>query len=227
MSPADFAGRSYVLRLAGPPPTAERTTLDDDIAFLREHGVRPIVVAPDRETARRWVRRLNRLSNAAVGLSGADAGLLPAGPARTLGVVRVEILRTLMDAGYVPVVEATALGYAGDEVAVDVDETAAAIASAVSAVRALFFHDAGGVPDPASARCYDELTPAEALLCAERAELAPGLGTALRAAARVVRAGVGAAQILDGRIAHAAIVELVSRTRIGTHVTGSVYLGAA
>ena len=42
-----------------------------------------------------------------------------------------------------------------------------------------------------------------------------------------LEAGVGAAQIIDGRIAHAAIVELRTDTHLGTQVAGTVYLGAA
>ena len=49
----------------------------------------------------------------------------------------------------------------------------------------------------------------------------------VRAAAYVVRAGVNAAQILDGRVAHAAIVEFLTDRHLGTQVTGTVYLGAA
>jgi acetylglutamate kinase len=49
----------------------------------------------------------------------------------------------------------------------------------------------------------------------------------VRAAAHGVRAGVGAAQILDGRIAHASIVEFLTDQHLGTQVIGAVYLGAA
>ena len=73
----------------------------------------------------------------------------------------------------------------------------------------------------------DELTPAEALALADRTDLAPELRRAIRAAALGVRAGVEAAQILDGRIAHAAIVEFLTERHLGTQVTGTVYLGAA
>jgi acetylglutamate kinase len=69
------------------------------------------------------------------------------------------------------------------------------------------------------------LTPAEALALAEREDLDARLRAAMRAAARGVRAGVGAAQILDGRIAHATIVECLTEQHLGTQVTGSVFTG--
>jgi acetylglutamate kinase len=217
--PASFAGRTFVLRLDR-APLAQFTTLDEDLSFLLERNIRPIVVAPDAESARHYVRSLNRHSNVAVGLSGADAALLPAA-----GRVQTGILATLTAAGYIPVIEPTALGIGGDDVDVAADEVAAAIAGATEAARALFFHESGGVLDPETLDLIAELTPAEALALAERDDLDVHLRGAMRAAARGVRAGVGAAQILDGRIAHATIVEFLTAHHLGTQVTGSVFLG--
>ncbi len=70
-----------------------------------------------------------------------------------------------------------------------------------------------------------QLTPAEALTIAEDAALPADLRTAIRAAALGVRGGVGAAQICDGRVAHAAIVEFLTARHLGTQVAGTVYTG--
>ena len=224
MTPASFAGRTFVLRIDR-STVAERTTLAGDLAFLMQRQVRPIVVAPTRDVARTYVRRLNRQANVAVGLCGADAALLPAGGNDGVGRVQAGILATLTEAGYIPVIEPTALGLGEDDVELAADDVAAAIAAATDAARAIFFHVAGGVVDPSSATVIDELTPAEALDLAERADLDPELRAAVRAAARGVRAGVGAAQILDGRVKHAAIVEFLTSRHLGTQVAGTVYLG--
>jgi len=55
--------------------------------------------------------------------------------------------------------------------------------------------------------------------------VAEDLRTAVRAAALGVRGGVGAAQICDGRVAHAAIVEFLTARHLGTQVAGTVYTG--
>jgi acetylglutamate kinase len=226
MEPHAFSGRTFVLRI-DEAPLATRTTLADDLAFLMEHGVRPIVVAPTGEIARGYVRALNRQTSIAVGLSGADAALLPAAGSEAVGRVRTHILMTLAQAGYIPVIEPTALGLFGDDVALGADDVAAAIAAATEAVRAIFFHESGGVVDPESKALVAELTPAEALALAERPELDAALRTAMRAAARGVRGGVGAAQILDGRVSHAAIVEVLTAQHLGTQVAGTVYVTSA
>lgn len=226
MMAQSFAGRTIVLRIDR-SPIDEPTTLASDLAFLLERGMRPIVVAPTSEAARTYVRTLNRQSNIAVGLSGADAALLPASGTQSVGRVQTHILATLTAAGYIPVIEPTAYGFAGDDVCVRADDAAAAIAAATDAARALFFRASGGVVDPASQALVADLTPAEALALADRDDLDAELRATMRAAAYGVRAGVGAAQILDGRIAHAAIVELLTQQHLGTQVAGTVYLGGA
>jgi acetylglutamate kinase len=141
--------------------------------------------------------------------------------------VQVGILATLTAAGYIPIIEPTAYGFGDADVELAADDVAGAIAAATDAARAIFFHSSGGVMDRASQALVEELTPAEALELAASEDLEPGLRSAVRAAALGVRAGVGAAQILDGRIAHAAIVEFLTDRHLGTQVTGAVYMGLA
>lgn len=202
---------------------ADGTTLYADLAFLAERGQQPIVVAPTADAARAIVRTMNRASDAAVGVSGADAGTLPAA-GESIGAVQTRLIRTLLSAGYIPVVEPLAFGIFGSDVAVTADDVASALARALTAKRALFFHDAGGVVDAQTQERIDELTPAEALALADDATLPHDLRAAIRAAALGVRGGVGAAEILDGRIAHATIVELLTARHVGTRVMGTVWV---
>jgi acetylglutamate kinase len=199
------------------------STIADDLGFLASRRMHPIVVAPDAGVARSWVRTLNRRSNAAVGLTGADAALLPGAPGR-IGTIQTHILQTLTAAGYVPVIEPTALGIGGEEIAMDPDDVAGAIAAATSAARMIFFHESGGVRDAQTEVVIEELTPAEALALAEEPEFGAELRGAMRAAALGVRAGVGAAHILSGRVAHATIVEFLTAHHLGTRVAGTVFL---
>jgi acetylglutamate kinase len=221
-----FAHRTIVFRVDESALGAAGATVISDLAFLASQEVYPILVAPTPALARSYVREMNRLTNVAVGLSGSDAALLPAA-SDSIGTVQTRIRQTLCSAGYIPVIEPTAFGIGGDDVDVAAEDVATAVAAATDAARALFFHAAGGVVDPDTAALIAELTPAEALEIAERDDLDPELRAVIRAAAHGVRAGVGAAQIVDGRIAHAAIVEFLTARHLGTQVTGGVYLGGA
>jgi acetylglutamate kinase len=170
---------------------------------------------------------MNRSGNMAVALSGSDAAVLPRAGGG-LGAVQTGILQTLTGAGYIPVIEPMAFNVfdEADEF-VGADDVAGAIAAATDAVRAIFFHALGGVADPRTEALITELTPAEALAIADDARVPPDLRAAIRAAALGVRAGVGSAQIVDGRVAHATILELLTAHHLGTRVTGSVFRGAA
>lgn len=221
----ELRGRTMVIRVDEATLGAEGATFFGDLVFLGNLGMRPVVVAPTADAAREVVRAMNRSGDAAVGLSGADAGMIPAASDERIGNVETKLLRTLLDAGYVPVIEPLAFGFTGTDVAVAADDVAQALASAVGAARAIFFNDAGGIVDSKTQLLVDQLTPAEALEIAEDRSLADDLRTAIRAAALGVRGGVGAAQICDGRVAHAAIVEFLTARHLGTQVAGTVYTG--
>ncbi|MDQ6932031.1 MAG: hypothetical protein M3160_02510 [Candidatus Eremiobacteraeota bacterium] len=224
----EFDGKAFVVRVDEPTANTKTTTLIADLTFLAQQGVRPILIAPTPGAAQALVRTINRSGNVAVGLSGADAAMLPtSGSGSGIGKVQTGILQTLTSAGYIPVVEPTAFSVFGSDVEIVADDVAAAIASATDAVRAIFFHALGGIQDPQTASLIDELTPAEALAFSDDTDLPDDLRRALRAAALGVRGGVAAAQIIDGRVAHAAIVELLTTRHLGTQVTGSIYTGGS
>jgi acetylglutamate kinase len=221
---SDFAGKTFVVRIDEATAQDAGATLVGDLAVLAAHHVRPIVVAPDPLAARAIVRAINRSANVALALSGSDAALLPDTPTG-IGRVQTRILHTLTGAGFIPVVEPTAFALFGEtDRAVVADDVAAAIAAATEAARAIFFHRAGGVPDPQTNTVIGELTPAEALALADDPRVDPELRRAIRAAATGVRAGIPAAQILDGRVAHATVVEVLTSGHLGTQVTGGIIL---
>jgi acetylglutamate kinase len=224
---SEFAGKTFVVRIDHATARDRSATLVHDLQLLAERGVRAIVVAPDPQAARSIVRAINRSANIALSLSGSDAALLPRSADGGIAQVQTRILHTLTGAGYIPVVEPTGFAVFSDrDCVLSADDVTAAIASACEAARAIFFHRAGGVPDPKTNEVIDELTPAEALALADDPNVAMDLRPAIRAAAFGVRAGIAAAQIVDGRVAHAAVVEVLTTQHLGTQVTGGVILAA-
>ncbi len=221
----EFSGKALVIRVDA-TSVSDGSTFVDDLQVLFEAQVHPIVVAPEPTAARDIVRIINRSANAAVALSGSDAAMLPEAHGG-IGRVQTRILQTLLDAGYVPVIEPTAFAvFAADDARVAADEVAGAVATAIDAVRAIFFHAAGGVADPQTRQLIDELTPAEALGLADDDRVPIDLRAAIRAAALGVRAGLPAAQIVDGRVPHAIVIELLTARHVGTQVAGGIYLAA-
>lgn len=221
-----FAGKGFVVRVDAEASSSRDSTLLDDVTFLTQARVRPLIVAPDSEVAHAIVRSINRSKSVAVGLSGSDAALLPQTP-NGIGRVHAALLNTLLDAGYIPVIEPTAFAiFADNDAQVLADDVASAIAIAIEAARAVFFHPLGGIPDLKTHEVIDEVTAAEALTFADDQRTPEDLRDALRAGALSVRSGVGSASILDGRVAHAAIIDLLTAHHIGTRITSGIVLAA-
>ena len=212
-----------MIRLDDATAACDDATICDDLHVLAERGIHPIVVAPGVEAARSLVRKINRSANVAVGLSGSDAALLPLAQG-SVGTVHAHILYTLTGAGFIPVIEPTAFNlFDENDASVIADEVAAAVGAACDTARAIFFHHSGGVLDLATHQTIAELTPAEALALADDDRVTSDLRATMRAAAQSVRSGVPAAQIVDGRVAHALVVEILTAHHIGTQVTGAFY----
>ena len=166
----------------------------------------------------------------AVGVSGEDGGLLTATPrGRALGYVgdvarvRASVLHRLLDEGLAPVVSTVGADATGHPCNINADDAAMAIAVAMKAEKIVYLTAAPGlledVGDPAS--LVPRLTSAEL-----RARIADGAARAvtagmipkLRACADAVEGGVGTAHIIDGRVPHALLIELLTDQGIGTMV---------
>lgn len=153
---------------------------------------------------RQVVAALRRAGLDAIGLSGADGGLLEAQPlaGEDLGhvgeITRVRggLLESLLLAGLTPVVAPIApppTGAAGVPLNVNADDAAAAVAGAIRAAELLFISDVAGlelegVTQPAVAA--DEIESLIALGMAQG-----GMAAKLRAAARALEAGARAVRI--------------------------------
>jgi acetylglutamate kinase len=163
----------------------------------------------------------------AVGVSGEDAGLLTVTPRdSSLGFVgdvshvRASVLERLLDEGLSPVVSTIGADETGQPFNVNADEAARAIAVAMAAEKIVYLTAAPGlledVDDESS--LVPRLTSAELRGRIEHASVSAGMIPKLRACADAVDAGVGTAHIIDGRVPHALLIELLTDEGIGTMV---------
>jgi acetylglutamate/LysW-gamma-L-alpha-aminoadipate kinase len=160
------------------------------------------------------VSTIQRLGGRAVGLSGADAGLLLAERKKKIVVVdehgrkRVidggytgmvkqvnhELLGLLTGNGYIVVVSPIALGLEGELLNVDGDQAAAAIAKALAADLLVLMTDVEGVLY--HEKLVERLTPQEAVELSAR--IGPGMNRKLMLAADAVQNGTKQALICSG-----------------------------
>ncbi len=163
----------------------------------------------------------------AVGVSGEDAGLLTVTPrAPALGYVgdvsfvRASVLHRLLDEGLAPVVSTIGADQAGQPYNINADEAARAIAVAMGAEKIVYLTAAPGlladVTDPAS--LIPRLSAAELRQRIGHESVSAGMIPKLRACADAVEGGVGTAHILDGRVPHSLLIELLTDEGIGTMV---------
>lgn len=174
------------------------------------------------------VGAINRHQPVAVGVSGEDAGLIVAAPRDpALGyvgdVVDVDrrILDTLLARDFVPVVSTIGSDGAGQAYNINADTVAIAVAEALGAEKLIYLTDVAGVltdvDDPTS--LVSRLSVARARLLIDDGVIEGGMIPKVTAALDAVEAGVGSAHILDGRIPHVVLLELLTDTGVGTMVT--------
>jgi acetylglutamate kinase len=178
------------------------------------------------------VSLLNQHGDLAVGLSGADGGLLTAEKTRPVvdgepvdvglvGEVTAVHPATVLDllrAGRIPVISTVAPDASGQVLNVNADTAAAAIAAALGAEKLMVLTDVEGLYAdwPNSTDVIGEISPEEL------AELIPTLSSGMipkmSACLAAIEGGVNRATVVDGRQPHAVILELFTDEGVGTQV---------
>ena len=163
----------------------------------------------------------------AVGVSGEDAGLLTVtqrdaslGFVGDVTQVRASVLHRLLDEGLTPVVSTIGTDERGQPHNVNADEAARAIAVAMGAEKIVYLTAAPGLLEDVN----DETSLVRRLTAEELSDriahhsVSAGMIPKLKACADAVDGGVGTAHIIDGRVPHALLIELLTDEGIGTMV---------
>jgi acetylglutamate kinase len=181
------------------------------------------------------VNVINAAGGTAIGLSGKDGGLIQASKLRRtrrdpesniesildLGFVgeprqvNPQILASLEQAGMIPVIAPIGVGPNGETYNINADTVAGAVAAALGAARLLLLTDVAGVLDK-DGELIAELDPARVRALMNDGTISGGMIPKLETCVEAVEEGVGAAVILDGRVAHAMLLEIFTDRGIGT-----------
>ncbi|MBE6972655.1 MAG: acetylglutamate kinase [Ruminococcaceae bacterium] len=173
------------------------------------------------------VATLNRTGGRAIGLCGMDGGLFEAkvlddgkyGQVGEIVAVNAETVENALANGYIPVVSTVAQGMDAEcAYNINADTAAAKLATALGAERLILLTDVRGLlRDP-----KDESTLIPSLTISQVPELVQegiisgGMIPKIECCVESVRSGVKSAVILDGRIEHSILIELLSDEGIGT-----------
>ena len=172
------------------------------------------------------VATLNRTGGKAIGLCGMDGGLFQAkvldekyGQVGEIVNVDATVVEDALANGYIPVVSTVAQGVDAEcSYNINADTAAAKLATALGAERLILLTDVRGLlRDP-----KDETTLIPSLTISQVPELVQdgiisgGMIPKIECCVESVRSGVKSAVILDGRIEHSILIELLSDEGIGT-----------
>jgi acetylglutamate kinase len=228
-----------VVHGGGPQVTAMLSRLGVDSQFragLRvttEETVDVVRMVLVGQVGRELVGLINEHGPHAVGLSGEDAGLFRAertqplvnGEPVDVGLVGdvVEVhpsaVLDLVASGRIPVVSSIAPEVSGQVLNVNADTAAAALAVALGAIKLVVLTDVEGLysawPDRSSLVQQIAADELEQVLPLIDSGMAPKMAACLRA----VRGGVGRATVVDGRLEHALLLEMLTSEGTGTMVT--------
>lgn len=175
------------------------------------------------------VAELTRHGGRALGLSGKDSGLVTArrlaGP-RDLGFVGevaevdADLLRALLGQGFIPVLAPIAPGPEGETYNINADHFAARVAGALRASKLVLLTDVRGVLRDKSdeSTLLSELSAAEARRMIAAGQIDSGMIPKVEACLDALAHGVGKCHIIDGRLPHALLMELLTDYGIGTMV---------
>lgn len=178
------------------------------------------------------VSMINSVGGEAMGLCGMDGGMMRAvqlmednkdyGLVGKIVAVNPRIINDALDKGYIPVVSSVAQGIDGnDAYNINADTVAAKLAVALGAIKLILLTDVRGVMLDAG----DEDTMISKIKIAEIPKLIEdgviqgGMIPKIDCCIEALEGGVERTHIIDGRVEHSILIELLSDEGIGTMIT--------
>jgi len=183
------------------------------------------------------VTDINEAGGLAVGLSGKDGNLIRADKLRRtvrdpdsnierlldLGLVgepkeiSPDVLDVFEQSDIIPVIAPIGVGPVGETLNINADTVAGAIAAAVGAVRLIMLTDVAGVLDK-DGTLIPELTLKQANELIRAGVISGGMIPKIKTCMSAVEQGVAGAVIVDGRVAHAILLEIFTDHGAGTMI---------
>jgi acetylglutamate kinase len=174
------------------------------------------------------VNNLHRAGAWAVGISGKDGRLVEAEKLVTAGVdlglvgrvkhVNPEVIEALERAGgFIPVVAPVGGDSEGNTYNINADNFAGAVAAALKAEKFILMTDVAGVKDKRG-NLISSLDRAQAEAFIADGTISGGMIPKVQCALEALAGGVHKVHIIDGRVDHAVLLEILTEEGVGTEI---------
>ena len=175
---------------------------------------------------------INLHGGRAVGLSGKDASLLrarkrlhrmPDGTSVDIGLVgeveavNPEPIRLLEENGFIPVIAPVGVGESGETYNINADLVAGDVAAALFAEKLIHLTDVTGI-NGENGRLVSTLTKRDAERLIKAGVIDGGMLPKVESSLRALTGGAQKAHIIDGRVPHAILLEVLTKEGIGTEI---------
>ncbi|HTI55556.1 MAG TPA: acetylglutamate kinase [Verrucomicrobiae bacterium] len=175
---------------------------------------------------------INLHGGRAVGLSGKDASLLrarkrlhrlPDGTTADIGLVgeveavNPEPIRLLEENGFIPVIAPVGVGEGGETYNINADLVAGDVAAALFAEKLIHLTDVTGI-NGEDGRLVSTLTKRDAERLIKAGVIDGGMLPKVESSLRALTGGAQKAHIIDGRVPHAILLEVLTKSGIGTEI---------
>ena len=181
------------------------------------------------------VSLINTHGGRAVGITGKDGGLLKAQKLSTHTVdkdteefvdigqvgevteVNVDVLETLTESQFIPVIAPIGVGGDGESYNINADIVAGKVAEALVASKLVLLTNTPGILD-AEQNTLSGLSKADVESLISEGIINEGMLPKVECALSAVSSGVQSVQIIDGRVPHALLLEIFTDSGVGTQI---------
>ena len=171
------------------------------------------------------VSLLYRYGGNPAGFSGFDGGLICAkqfkkeyGHVGKITKVNTRIITDSLEAGYIPVISTVGYGENGEPLNINADTAAAAIASSLGAESLILMSDIKGIMADLNDEnsLIPEIKISEVQKLIENGAVSGGMIPKVQCCVEAIKSGVKKTSIIDGRIGHSILTELLTDEGSGT-----------
>ena len=200
-----------------------KTEFKDGVRITTEESIKIAEMVLSGEINKEIVNMLNQHGAKAIGINGKDMSFMRAKSllGYTGEIISIDgvFINKLISENLIPVIAPIAAGDSATHPGfnINADTAASEIAAAINAKRVIFLTDTAGVLDK-NKNLISSLTKEEIQNLKNDGTIAGGMIPKVDAALSAVKRGVEKAHIIDGRVEHSILLELLTSEGIGTEI---------